>query len=132
MRGSHAGLARLALASAAAAALAGCDLGGPSGPAQIVGTVTGDPFLGAAIVELSWEGVRAFEGREDTQVYAGAVPGSTDRHRMVLVGPSGGELRFRIDLEDDRLYGPVVTLVSAVGTNNLPLPTSGLRVVLER
>jgi len=124
--------ARLALAAALAVGLMGCDLGGPSGPAQVVGTVTGDPLLGAAIVELSWDGVRGFEGRGDTQVYAGAVPESAERHRVVLVGPAGGDLQFTIDLEDHRLDGPMLTVVSAVGTNNLPLPTSGLRVVLVR
>jgi hypothetical protein len=124
--------ARLALAATLAVALVGCDLGGPGGPAQVAGTVTGDPLLGAAIVELSWDGVRGFEGRGDTRVYAGAVPESDERHRVVLVGPSGGDLTFTIDLEDGRLEGPIVTVVSAVGTNNLPLSTSALRVVLER
>lgn len=123
--------ARLALL--APFVLGGCDLGGgPSGPTSVLGTITGSETLGAAVVDLSWEGILAFEGRGDTRVYSAPVAGGRERHRMVLVDPVGGELRFTIRLEDDLLYAPVVTVVSAVGTDNLPLPLEGLRVVLER
>jgi hypothetical protein len=113
-------------------ALAACDLGGPRGPVRVAGTVTGDPALGAAVVELTWQGVKGFEGRGGTQLYSGAVAGSPTRHRLVLVDAAGGDLRFTIDLEDDLLQGPVATVVSAVGTDNLPLDAADLRVVLER
>jgi hypothetical protein len=114
-------------------ALAACDLGGPKGPASVLGTLTGgEAALGAAVVELTWDGVTAFEGRATTQVYSAAVSGSPGRHRLVLLDATGGELRFTIQLQDDLLYAPVVTVVSAVGTDNLPLPLGGLRVVLER
>lgn len=114
-------------------ALAGCDLGeGPAGPATVLGTITGSETLGAAIVDLSWDGISAFEGRGDTRVYSAAVIGEGERHRLVLVGPAGGDLQFTIQLEDDLLYAPAVTVVSAVGTDNRSLPLDGLRVVLER
>ena len=113
-------------------ALAACDLGGPSGPAQVLGTVTGDAELGAAVVDLTWDGVAGFQGRGTTQVYAAPVSGSADRHRFVLVDATGGELRFTIDLADDRLHAPTVTVVSAVGTDNLSRPVAELRVLLER
>ena len=117
----------------AAFALVGCDADeGPTGPASVLGTITGSGTLGAAIVDLSWDGVLAFEGRGDTRVYSAAVAGEGDRHRLVLVGPAGGDLRFTIQLEDDRFYAPVVSIVSAVGSDNRPLPVDGLRVVLER
>lgn len=123
----------LLVALVAPLVIAACDLGeGPAGPASVLGTITGSETLGAAIVDLSWNGVLAFEGRGDTRVYSAAVVGEGERHRLVLVGPAGGDLRFTIQLEDDLLYAPVVSIVSAVGSDNLPLQVEGLRVVLER
>lgn len=118
--------------AALTALLSACDLGGPGGPTQVLGTVTGDPQLGAAVIDLSWEGVTGLEGRGSTQVYSAPVSGSPDRHRAILVDAAGGELRFTIELTDERLYAPVLTVVSAVGADNLPLPVGDLRVVLER
>jgi hypothetical protein len=117
---------------ALAALLSACDFGGPGGPAEVLGTVTGHPRLGAAVIDLSWDGVTSLEGRGSTQVYAAPVPGSTTRHRAVLVDATGGELRFTISLSDDRLDAPALTVVAAVGTDNLQLPVGDLRVVLER
>jgi hypothetical protein len=51
---------------------------------------------------------------------------------VILVDAAGGDLRFTIVLDDARLDGPVVTVVSAVGTDDLPLDVGALRVVLER
>lgn len=113
-------------------ALAGCELGGPGGPAQVAGTVTGSPTLGAAVLELTWRGVTGFEGRGSTQSYSGAVSGVQNRHRVILVDAAGGDLHFTIELDDARLDGPVVTVVSAVGTDDLALDVGALRVVLER
>ena len=112
--------------------LSGCDLGGPEGPAQVLGIVTGDPQLGAAVIELSWEGVTGIEGRGSTQVYSAPVEGSPSLYRAVLVDAAGGDLRFTIHLADDRLHGPVVIVESAVGTDNLPRTVGELSVVLER
>jgi len=122
---------RVALA-ALTLAIAGCDLGGPSGPATISGTVTGRADLGAAVIDLSWDGVQGFDGRGTTLVYSAAVGGTVNRHRAVLVSPVGGDLQFTITLEDERLYAPVVTVVSAVDTGNAALPIGDLRVVLAR
>jgi hypothetical protein len=116
----------------ALSALAGCDLGGPGGPAHVAGTVTGSEALGAAVVELTWLGVTGFEGRGSTQVYSGAVSGAQNRHRLILVDGTGGDLRFTIVLDDARLDGPVLAVVSAVGTDDLSLDVADLRVVLER
>ena len=123
--------ASLATLLATVVALAGCDLG-PSGPALVAGTVTGSPTLGAAVVEITWPGVTGFQGRGSTQVYAGPVAGSRDRHRVILVDAAGGDLRFTILLDDIGLDGPVATVISAVGTDNLAMPVTDLRVVLGR
>ena len=111
--------------------LAACDLG-PSGPGTVAGSVTGDATLGAVVLDVTWPGVVGFEGRGSTQVYSAAVAGPADRYRVVLVSPSGGDLPFAIAVDDAYLESPVVTVVEAVGTDNLPLSVGGLRVVLER
>jgi hypothetical protein len=116
---------------AATLTVTACDLG-PSGPSRILGTVTGEATLGAAVIDFTWEGVGSVEGRGDTEVFSAPVSGSPDRHRVILVGPAGGELRFTVLLDQARLYGPALTVVSAVGTDNLPVDPTELRVVLER
>jgi hypothetical protein len=119
------------LAGLSVIALAACDLG-PSGPGVVAGTVTGDAELGAVVLDVTWPGVVGFEGQGSTQVYFAAVAGSPDRYRVVLVTPTGGDVPFAIVVDDAYLRSPVVTLVEAVGTDNLPLSLGGLRVVLER
>ena len=111
--------------------LAACDLG-PSGPGTIAGSVTGNATLGAVVLDVTWPGVVGFEGRGSTQVYSAAVAGSPERYRVVLVSPSGGDLPFAILVDDAYLESPVVTVVEAVGSDNLSLSIGGLRVVLER
>ncbi len=113
------------------AVLTGCDLG-PSGPGIVNGSVTGDATLGAVVLDVTWPGVVGFEGQGSTQVYFAAVAGSPDRYRVVLVSPTGGDVPFAIVVDDAYLQSPVVTLVEAVGTDNLSRQLGGLRVVLER
>ncbi|MSR21078.1 MAG: hypothetical protein EXR91_08875 [Gemmatimonadetes bacterium] len=119
------------LAGLSVLVLAACDLG-PSGPGTVTGSVTGNPALGAVVLDVTWPGVVGFEGRGSTQVYSAAVTGSPDRHRVVLVSPTGGDLPFAIAVDDVYLETPVATVVEAVGTDNLALSVGGLRVVLER
>ena len=111
--------------------LAACDLG-PSGPGTVTGSVTGNAALGAVVLDVTWPGVVGFEGRGSTQVYSAPVTGSPDRHRVVLVSPTGGDLPFVIAVDDAYLESPIVTVVEAAGTDNLPLSVAALRVVLER
>ncbi len=113
------------------ALLAACDLG-PSGPSTVVGTVTGEASLGAAVLDVTWPGVVGFEGRGGTQVYFGAVPGFPDRYRVILVSPSGGDIPFSVDVDDAHLARPTVTVVEAASSSNQLLPLARLRVVLER
>ncbi len=111
--------------------LAACD-SGPSGPATVAGTVSGDSDLGAVVLDVVWAGVQGFEGRGGTQVYSAPVADTPNRHRVILVGPSGGELGFSILVDDLYLEGPVVTVVEATSSNNLPRPVGALQVRLER
>lgn len=125
--------ARLRAATAVLAAVlaSGCDLG-PGGPETLTGSVSGNPGLGAVVLDVTWPGVVAFEGRGSTQVYFATHDRDADRHRVLLVGPSGGDLPFAISLADPYLQAPSIVVVEAVGTDNLPVPVSGLQVVLSR
>jgi hypothetical protein len=114
-----------------AAALAACDTG-PDGPGTVAGTVTGAANLGAVVLEVDWAGIQGFEGQGSTQVYSSTVVGVADRYRVILVGPTPGDLTFGIRVDDAYLEGPVVTVVEAAGADNLPLDVSALRVLLER
>lgn len=111
--------------------LAACEFG-PSGPGTVAGSVTGNAALGAVVLDVTWPGVVGFEGRGSTQVYSAAVTGSPERYRVILLSPSGGDLPFAIRVDDAYLVSPSVTVVEAVGTDDLPLSVTGLRVVLER
>lgn len=119
------------LTSVAAAALAACDTA-PSGPATVAGTVTGPPDLGAVVLDVVWAGVRGFEGQGSTQVYSAPVPGEPNRHRVILVSPTGGDVSFGIRVDDLYLEGPVVTVVEAASTDDVPRPVGDLGVLLER
>lgn len=126
--------ARSAVAVLAVMALVGmsaCD-SGTDGPGTVSGTVTGAADLGAVVLDVVWGGVQGFEGQGSTQVYSAAVAGELDRYRVILVGPTGGDLSFGIRVEDLYLEGPILTLVNASGANNLPRSVGDLRVVLER
>ncbi len=120
-----------AAATLAVVGLLGCD-SGPRGPGMVAGTVTGDPQLGAVVLEITWRGIQGFEGLGTTRAYSAPVPDSENRYRVILVDPNGGELRFGINVDDAYLEGPVVTVVSAAGTDDLPKPVAGLGVLLER
>lgn len=120
-----------AVAALTAAALSACD-SGPDGPGTVAGTVTGASDLGAAVLDVVWMGVQGFEGQGSTQVYAAPVAGEENRYRVILVGPTGGDLRFGIRVDDLYLEGPVVTVVEAATAANLALPVTDVRVLLER
>jgi hypothetical protein len=111
--------------------LAACDLG-PSGPGTVRGTVVGNPDLGGVVLEVTWPGVVGFAGQGSTQVYSAPVADVPDRHRVILIGPTGGDLPFEIQVEDAYLESPTVTVVEAVGTGNNPVSLLGLQVVLVR
>jgi len=114
-----------------AALLAACDLG-PSGPGTVRGTVAGNPDLGGVVLEVTWPGVIGFAGQGSTQVYSAPVAGAPDRHRVILISPTGGDLPFEIHVDDAYLESPTVTVVEAVGTGDNPVSLLGLQVVLVR
>ena len=124
-------LVLVGLLSAALTGLSACQTG-PDGPGTVSGTVTGPADLGAAVLDVVWAGVQGFEGQGSTQVYSAAVAGEPNRYRVILVGPAGGDLTFGIFVDDVYLEGPIVTVVDATGSDNLPRSIGDVRVLLER
>ncbi|MDH3422233.1 MAG: hypothetical protein OEN00_04540 [Gemmatimonadota bacterium] len=127
-------MSRLVLVGLLCVALTGlsaCQTG-PDGPGTVSGRVTGPADLAAAVLDVVWAGVQGFEGQGSTQVYSAEVAGEPDRYRVILVGPAGGDLTFGIVVDDVYLEGPIVTVVNAAGSDNLPRSAGDLRVLLER
>lgn len=124
---------RTALCMGAAFFVAGigaCDFG-PSGPGALEGHVTG-PLLGGVVLEVVGVGIRGFEGRGSTRAYSAPVATRANAHRVILIDPQGGELVFDIRVDDIGMEGPVVTVVSATGTDNLELLAGSIEVTVER
>lgn len=125
---------RIVFALACAAALAACD-SGPEGPGTLSATVVSDLPLGAVVLEFTGGTIEGFEGRGDTRVYDAELSspaGSTDRrHRVILLSPTGGELRFGIRVTDLGAPRPTVTALSAASTANARMVASGLQIRID-
>lgn len=109
--------------------LVACD-SGPSGPGTLVASVQGDA-LGGVVLEVRGRGILGFEGLSSTQVYAAPIAGS-DAHRVMLIHPSAGDLRFEIQVEDAGMDDPEIHVVSAAGLDNASLLNAGIEVRIER
>jgi hypothetical protein len=120
----------VALVSAALAAA--CD-SGPKGPGTLNATVTGPQALGAVVLELGGGTVQGVTGQGSAQVYSASLGGDTQaRYRLVVVAPTGADLRFGIEVTDLGAAAPTVTVVSAANTSNVPIPPGGMQVRIER
>jgi hypothetical protein len=124
--------ARLAFAALVVGGLAACDLGS-GGPGSMTARITGEPSLGAVVIDVTWRGVEGFQGLGNTRAYWAPVAGSPDRYRVVLVDPLGGELGMAIDVQDImRAEVPAVAFVSAADVNNQMLSVARLKMRLGR
>jgi hypothetical protein len=123
------GLGRLlaGMAVSAVVALSACE-SGPSGPGTLDGSVTGPANLGAVVLEVTGASVQGFTGQGDTQAYGALVSTAENKHRVILVDRSGGEIHFGIRVDDLGADAPTVTVVLAAGTDNLPKLLSGIDV----
>lgn len=121
---------RLLVLGIAVLALAACD-SGPSGPGALEGTATG-ASLGVALLEVEGAGINGFEGRGSTQVYSAAVPGRTGVYRVIVLDRAGGSLGFAVDVDDRGMEGPVVTVIQAADTDNVPMSAGGVSVSIVR
>jgi hypothetical protein len=116
----------LALALLLAAASA-CD-SGPKGPGTLNATVTSPQPLGALVLDFTGGAVTGFEGQGDTQVYSADLGGTQPHHRVILLSPSGGQIRFGIEVSDVQAERPVVTAVTGATPTNQQVTPSGLQV----
>jgi hypothetical protein len=89
--------------------------------------------LGAVVLEFTGPGILGFEGQGTTLVYDAPSPTGAQKHRVILVSPTGGtEIRFGIELADRSAPLPSVAAVSAASPTNARLPGEGLQVRIER
>ncbi|MEX2465405.1 MAG: hypothetical protein WD995_00760 [Gemmatimonadota bacterium] len=103
----------------------------PSGPGSLLATVDASASLGAVTLEVVGPGVTGFEGVGSTEAYGTVVSSRQNRHRVVLVDPVGGTLRFAIIVQDVRADPPTLTVVAAAGTDNLERITTDVEVLLR-
>jgi hypothetical protein len=121
--------ARLLWVALSLVALTACETG-PRGPRTLAGRVIGPADLAGAVLDVVWSEVTGFEGQGGTQVYWAPVTGESDRYRVILIAPSGGQLTFGMQVDGRYLNGPVITVVEAVATDNLSRPVTDMRVVV--
>ena len=122
--------ARFVLAVLAVLSVGACD-SGPAGPGEVEGRVSA-PALGAALLEVEGSGINGFSGRGATQVYSAPLQGRPGVYRVIVLDRAGGELGFAIDVDDRGMEGPVVTVIQATDTGNLPISAGGVSVSLVR
>jgi hypothetical protein len=98
----------------------GCD-SGPSGPGDLTGSVLSpSPSLGGAVFEVVGAGVEGFSGAGGSKVFW-ARQADPAVYRVIVIGESGGELKFSVSVQDLGGPNPKATVVSAVDLNNSPL-----------
>lgn len=119
-----------ALALAASLAASGCD--GPSGPGALTATVTAPQALGGAVIEVVGPGIRGFEGAGGSQVFSAAVSTAEGRHRVLVMHPDGGTLRFAIRVDDVSQDAIGASVVHATSPTNDPVAAAGLGLRVER
>ncbi|MBT8396593.1 MAG: hypothetical protein HKO65_09100 [Gemmatimonadetes bacterium] len=103
--------------------VASCD-SGPDGPGDITGTLlTPGVGVGAVVLEVVGSGVQGFSGAGGTKVFW-AQQTDPKVHRVVVVGPGGGDLQFQVSVEDRSKRAPRVTVVNVVDTGNRSLPVT--------
>lgn len=121
-----------AVGVAVALLLGGCD-SGPEGPGTVdARVVAGETGAAAAVLEVRGRGVQGFEGAGDTRIYSAPVSGTPPYHRVVLVSPDAGGMRFRIRVEDRGARLPTGTVVLAADTANAEVSAAGLELRVER
>lgn len=107
-----------------------CDDQGIQGPGSLVARVDApDVELGSAVVEVQGTGIRGFEALGGSRVFTRSAGGGT--HRVVVVDPGGGDLRFRIRVEAVAAALPAATVQAAADTANAVV-ASGVSLTVGR
>lgn len=108
----------IALVAFLVLAAAACE---PSGPGSLTASVEGPVAAGAVVVELQGSGITGIEGAGGTRAFSAAA--QNGRHRIVVVGPEAGRLRFRVQVRDLASEPPTGRVVEAVDGQNRPIPS---------
>lgn len=107
-----------------------CDDAGIEGPGALVARVEApDAELGSAVVEVQGPGIRGFEALGGSRVFA--RDSGDGSHRVVVVDPGGGDLRFRIRVDEVAAALPAAVVQSAADTANV-LVGSGVSLTVAR
>ncbi len=121
--------ARCALA-VGALVLVGCE-SGPSGPGALEAIVTGD-MLGGVLLQVDGPGIQGFTALGDARVFGAPDAVRPGRHRVIVIAPSSGELRFTIDVDDLEMEGPVITVLQATLSDDQLVTPSAVSVRIVR
>lgn len=121
--------AALALAVVLGAAACSDD---PSGPGTFTARFAGpaDTPAGAAVVEVTGEGIEGFRAAGSGSIFSRTVRLPTEQtpeglYRVVVVAPSGSPLTFDVDMEDVALGFPAATVLSVADTANAVIAAPG-------
>lgn len=121
--------ARCALA-VGALVLVACE-SGPSGPGALEAIVTGD-MLGGVLLQVDGPGIQGFTALGDARVFGAPDAVRPGRHRVIVIAPSSGGLRFTIDVDDLEMEGPVVTVLQATLSDDQLVTPSAASVRIVR
>ena len=118
------------VAFVSAVALTACD-SGPSGPGALEAIVTGES-LGGVLLQVEGRGIRGFDGLGDARVYAAADAERPGRHRVIVISPGSGELRFSVEVDDLDMEGPSITVLQATRVDDRLVTPSATTVRIVR
>jgi len=123
-RGRAAALVAMVLAAAA------CE---DNGPGSLTATVVAPVPTGAVVVELVGARVTGFEGVEDTRAFAADPQVADTVRRVIVITPTGGAIKFRVEVEDVSEQPPRGAVVDAVDPANRKITAlTGYQVRISR
>jgi hypothetical protein len=103
--------------------VAGCD-SGPDGPGDLVGSVQSPASsLGGVVIEVVGPAIEDFSGEGGTKVFW-ARQEDPVVFRVIAIGDGGGALNFTASVQERAGKLPRATVISAVDSQNRPLPVT--------